>query len=412
MSTARSAGFLLPRVERSVWVHGRSPAAYDRAGGLIHDMQEQSRRARWVFTVREREAEAWLQRRYVDDVVCSVPRSAGGLLRFFRSLNPERLVVLGSAEGLSPRTFALVRARGLHVLWAGVSEDGLREIAALLRAAHLDVEHTRFWAATAVVRDGLLALGVPADAVAASPDVATAPAADARHTLLKPTLRDRVGQSRVWRGLAEHWAAGRIDDGDRLRARLGHPETILCLGNGPSSEDPAVLACRYDALFRVNHVWQERGVLSDPDVVFVGTPDTMRRVRGCLYGFSTRRKEAAMLLRRLWTCGPGPLEYVTVERLCALADEGRWPVPLTTGAYMVLAAAALRPRRLVVAGLDLYAHPDGRYSGDRHAHNGYAPDHDRDTEVEAIAAALRAFPNERIVIGDVLRGALAARGLS
>src|SRR3546814_2026682 len=30
----------------------------------------------------------------------------------------------------------------------------------------------------------------------------------------------------------------RYDDVPALREALGHPDTILCLGNGPSSEDP------------------------------------------------------------------------------------------------------------------------------------------------------------------------------
>src|SRR3546814_7198602 len=32
----------------------------------------------------------------------------------------------------------------------------------------------------------------------------------------------------------------RIDDLDSLGEALGRPRTILCLGNGPSSEDPAI----------------------------------------------------------------------------------------------------------------------------------------------------------------------------
>src|SRR3546814_318572 len=66
----------------------------------------------------------------------------------------------------------------------------------------------------------------------------------------------------------------RYDDVPALREALGHPDTILCLGNGPSSEDPDVAKVRYDALFRVNSLWLKRGFLTTPDMVFTGSSST------------------------------------------------------------------------------------------------------------------------------------------
>jgi 3-deoxy-D-manno-octulosonic-acid transferase len=64
---------------------------------------------------------------------------------------------------------------------------------------------------------------------------------------------------------------------DALREQLGHPDTILCLGNGPSSEAPCLGRIAYDALFRVNWRWVGRGRFTRPDVVFTGDRDSLRR---------------------------------------------------------------------------------------------------------------------------------------
>src|SRR5690606_20386372 len=47
----------------------------------------------------------------------------------------------------------------------------------------------------------------------------------------------------------------RIESIPKLHERLGAPETILCLGNGPSCEDPEIKRRLWDACFRVNHSW-------------------------------------------------------------------------------------------------------------------------------------------------------------
>ena len=60
----------------------------------------------------------------------------------------------------------------------------------------------------------------------------------------------------------------RLESLQSLKQALGEPRRILCLGNGPSSEDPALTAVHYDALFRVNHSWLERKRHADPDMVF------------------------------------------------------------------------------------------------------------------------------------------------
>ena len=64
---------------------------------------------------------------------------------------------------------------------------------------------------------------------------------------------------------------------EQLCRRLGEPKSILCLGNGPSSEDADIDRSRYDCLFRVNWIWRERARHADPDVVFTADLDAPPR---------------------------------------------------------------------------------------------------------------------------------------
>ena len=80
---------------------------------------------------------------------------------------------------------------------------------------------------------------------------------------------------------------------------------------------------------------------------------------------------------------------------------------------MVATAAALRPQRLVIAGIDLYSHPAGRYPGGSDAHDGYNRVHDRDVEIEMMRQALAGFTGELRLLSPILAAALAASdGLS
>src|SRR5690606_36999326 len=91
----------------------------------------------------------------------------------------------------------------------------------------------------------------------------------------------------------------RIDDLAGLRAALGHPGTILCLGNGPSSEDPEVGRVAYDCLFRVNDLWLKRGLLTRPHMVFTGSKGALVSVKGAIFGLHTVKSEARLLVAPL-----------------------------------------------------------------------------------------------------------------
>src|SRR3546814_13954878 len=86
----------------------------------------------------------------------------------------------------------------------------------------------------------------------------------------------------------------RIDDLDSLGEALGRPRTILCLRNGPSSEDPEIAGVQFDRLFRLNDLCVKRGLLSRPDMVFTGSQRAVASVEGAIFGIHTVRTEARL----------------------------------------------------------------------------------------------------------------------
>jgi hypothetical protein len=221
-----------------------------------------------------------------------------------------------------------------------------------------------------------------------------------------PTLRDKGGSSRAWRLVAPALMRRRIDSWEDLGAHLGHPRSVLCLGNGPSSEDARLNGFAHDCLMRVNWRWKPRGFLADPQVVFVGDPATVHKIKHAIFGLWNTPLEYGMLLRHLITRGPAPMKYFTMERISAVVRDQTWPARPTNGALMIAAGAALEPERLIIAGVDLYLHPDGRYPGDLLGNNQYARAHSRDTDLAIIRAALAQYRGELIILSDALRSAL------
>jgi hypothetical protein len=150
--------------------------------------------------------------------------------------------------------------------------------------------------------------------------------------------------------------ASRIESVDDLRRSLGSPKTILCLGSGPSSGDHELLAEKHDALFRVDHAWAERGLLSQPHVVFTGTSETLSSVRGPVFGLANADAIAAMMAARLLRIWQRPAKYFLPGSIADPYREFAWrdhrPSP---DALMIATAVALIPRRLVIAGIDVFS---------------------------------------------------------
>lgn len=192
---------------------------------------------------------------------------------------------------------------------------------------------------------------------------------------------------------------------DDLREQLSRPQTILCLGNGPSSEDSRLAGLKHDALFRVNHSWIKRGFLADPDVVFAGGKPMMRAVSGAIFGLQAEGAEARLVATKLLRPGRGKVAYFDVNDLTGSIASFNWGhLRPTNGASMLATAVALQPARLVIAGIDLFSDPKGSYPGDRNTANAYSPGHSRETELAFVLGLLDSYSGELEIIGDVLAG--------
>jgi len=74
----------------------------------------------------------------------------------------------------------------------------------------------------------------------------------------------------------------------------------------------------------------------------------------------------------------------------------------TNGASMLATASALNPEKLIVAGIDLFQHPEGSYPGDPATPNAYSPGHSRQTELDYIMQLFAGFRGELVIVGDIL----------
>jgi hypothetical protein len=200
------------------------------------------------------------------------------------------------------------------------------------------------------------------------------------------------------------WRLRRYRNRDALADALNHPETILCLGNGPSSEDASLMALKYDALFRVNHMWMERGILAKPDAVFTGGSPTMRKVGHAIFGVNTDDAEARLVSTRTFNPARPATRFFRIADIApAIATFGWGHLRPSNGACMIAAAIALRPKRLAIAGIDLFQHPLGSYPGDQSIPNAYSPGHSRETEIAFLLNQFDAYKGELILVGDILR---------
>jgi len=209
---------------------------------------------------------------------------------------------------------------------------------------------------------------------------------------------DNAGFARRYRRFIE-----RYDDQDQLRNVLGNPETIVCLGNGPSCEDPRLGNVAYDALFRVNHSWMDRSVMTEPDVVFTGGNATMRAIKKPIFGLQGDSGEMLLLMngtRRLYR---HRLRYFSMKRLGHDLEGFDWDEHRpTNGAAMIALAVALQPKRLIIAGIDLFKHPEGSYPGDKQTPNAYKPAHSADKELSFLCHSLDRLRGEVVIFGEIL----------
>jgi hypothetical protein len=200
----------------------------------------------------------------------------------------------------------------------------------------------------------------------------------------------------------------RIETLDGLAQRLPRRDTILCLGNGPSSEDPRLANFEDPILFRVNWIWSERDWLNKPDLVLTGDPDLVALAKQPVVVFPTL-EIGQPILRDHAERGHLPNSgYVFLSRFSPiLADLSGAQIP-TNGALMIALSVALRPKRIVIAGIDLYRHPQGKYPGAPDDSEGYTSQHSAEIDLALIDYALADFSGEATILSENLRNALAS----
>jgi hypothetical protein len=375
----QSLGLGLPRFKRSLWIFGETTDRFEKASPVLQHLGEKAPQYRLIFTAKRPDMVERLRTKYVDDFACPVPRNFPGAVgRYFKRIRPFLIVFLDSENNIGPGILRQAALSGIPILAGKAGQTDGKET--VLKA----IEHLK----------------------KLRPDISDEPRVLQSWRL--PTWREMAGQSRLWKACARHFMRRRIDDWDSLRARLGNPQSVLCLGNGPTSEDPRLRKIGFDCLLRVNWRWKRRGFLTEPDMVFVGDAATLVKLKPRLFGFWNIAQEYGLILRFLVTHGPKLMEYITMERISPIIGGVDWPARPSNGALMLVAGAALQPERLIIAGIDLFLHPGGRYPGDDRSLNQYSSVHSRSVDTAIIRQAFKEYKGELIILSDALRQALFA----
>lgn len=407
----RRVGLGLRYVGPHLWAHCERSSSFRAALPLLRRLLAEHPRYRLLVTAPtaalRREAAA-----AAPEATVLAPPLGGDLLvrRVFGAMRPHLLLLLGPPRGLGLAVLRRAHRWPMPILLLQGPDDpvpsGLGPRLRLLDAALL-----RDGTEAATLREA----GLPGERIAvigASDPLPAIRAALRRDWSSTDAPRGIIGCVR--RLLAT--APGRVllrrraeplAGLEALADALGRPDTILCLGNGPSSEDPRLLELGVHRLFRVNHRWRGGGFLAAPDMVFTGDIFSVLRLAPALFGFRTIEEETQILLRYGLRRRAPPIRYLTAERLPLPLNETRWPARPTNGVVMIAVAAALAPRRLAIAGIDLYEHPAGIYPGAAGAPDGYFLLHDREVELAIIRRSLEGFRGELAILSEPLARRLA-----
>ncbi len=406
--------------ERTFWFIGHKRADFEATSGLVEALMERYQRLDILFTVPDLETRRWLRRRFPRAVVLPPPLPFDVFAsRYMINLNVRGLMVLGepTAEDRSILRAAYRRAAPAAIAQTPGESGTADSFAALAER----VQH--HFVTSEAARSQLLDAGIDAERITLLQGDGAARAAAAlpvisyllgldlklKRSTQRPIRRRLeqlalkcMAQPRLRRLLAAK--VQRIDTVAELRETLGNPGTILCLGNGPSSEDSEVAEVDHDCLFRVNHVWLDRGFLTEPDMVFTGSKATLALVKGAIFGLQSIKSEARLLVTRFLLPHFPRVRYATIERFGLYLNEPRWRgIRPTNGAAMLATAVALQPPRLVISGIDLFSHPAGTYPGDTATPNAYSPGHEAESELALLLAALSLYQGELVIHSSALR---------
>lgn len=398
--------------ERTLWLIGSTPAAFEAMAATIEAIAQRYSRMQILLSVTDSTGAAALARRFPQCRVLSQPFDHVLPVGLFLQRCNVRIALFvepaGDAppallNGLKRRAITIVAASargGAHLAPGPQLQAACEACIEIFQAAH----GAAHGAAQGEARRKRLS--VPQTVALLGEMLARD---------LKPLRRSgsgRHGPGALLLAFAQHerwlwltgWRIRRFASLAHLRHALGAPQTILCLGNGPSSEDPVLSTLAYDALFRVNHSWLKRGRFTGPDVVFTGGRPTMRAVRAPIFGLQTRDAEERFVLMRAFAPALRPARFFNANDMTDALRTFAWgALRPTNGASMLAAAVALEPARLIVAGIDLFQHQDGTYPGDTATPNDYSPGHSRDTELSFLLNLFSNYRGDLIIIGEVLR---------
>lgn len=341
------------------------------------------------------------------DVQLVQPFPCDAMIRTAIARSKAHVLILAPGSGISSRFIEIAQREGICVVMLGLPDAGLAEIDCI----GLFFVQEQFEVAR------LRRMGVDSERIYLIEE--GDPSAAAREIIkeLEPNIvaERRPGKRlSARRSMAFRFATGpllrrmydakfeNIGSLDSLREALGNPSSIMCLGNGPSSEDPRLQEFDCDSIFRVNLQWLGRGYLARPDMIFTGIKSAVREYPcDTVFGFQTQGAEQEMILKCLWV--RRKIRYVVAESMGTVDFDSFGVFRPTNGFVMLATAVALNPERLVIAGVDLFQDPAGSYPGDSSTPNAYTLAHDRDTEERAILRLLSTYQGELVIVGDVLR---------
>jgi hypothetical protein len=189
---------------------------------------------------------------------------------------------------------------------------------------------------------------------------------------------------------------------DDLSLQLDTPQHILCLGNGPSSEDSRLQSTFHDCLFRVNWTWRSRGLYLNPSLVFTADAGLPFGSPGPIVAYPSRTQGLPIIRRHCLLLRPPRKGYLFADEIIPALRDRRELIAPSNGAIMIAVAAALKPERIIIAGIDLYSHDQGRYPGDKDAVDGYSRDHSRTIDVEFIRSALSSYKGKLEILSEGL----------
>jgi hypothetical protein len=405
-------GWVRPPENRSVLLCVPDLRACRELPALLAALQRELPRTSLFFMTGAEEAERWIAENIPRGELLSLPLNSAPTSLLFLLLTRTRLLIALSDPFWLPRSLvAKAYDIGIPVI---VIRSRLGEAESLppLRASLARM--IDWWEpADQEARLALAGLDVEAGRIAASLADDNQPMAPETLAMLRllaarrPPIRRPL--QRLVLGAIENphlrdfvaLRARRLDSLEAFRRELGAPQTIMCLGNGPSCEDPLLSDHACDALFRVNHRWRGRGKFTAADVVFTGQKRTLFSVRPRIFAFQTRRAEGQLVTHHIFNPLCRRMIYVNLERLGIIKGDFDAIRP-TNGATMIAAAVALEPKKLVIGGIDLFEDPSGAYPGDSATPNAYVPVHDPHLELRFILETLARYKGELTIAGDVL----------